>query len=340
MQSHRNWGSSEDEESWHRNLAGALTLPYLVSFLGAGSWSVNLYWNLVLPKPCQHAYSCWLWSPRCVLGRAGAGQADWYWWWRRSSPTFLFLTPIATYLHLLTYLGWSVRHVCLSEWSEGGRQGGRLEVLDWRDWFGNLCVCVCVLMRSLPACQRDMQKLGLREIIGAARNSSESDEGWEVNEWWDLFCFVLFLMWCGVVWCWAKLLPQMATERVEDLLLASSVARWCAKRVHRWLNYGAELRLGWDRRRWWRREVGRQGWSIRMLRREVASYQCWTGIMCVWHHWVINNEDFILSDAYGCLTVFLFSMPFGTSIEAPVTDRSRDSTLSLEKCKAVHKNFM
>lgn len=40
-----------------------------------------------------------------------------------------------------------------------------------------MCVCVCVLMRSLPACQRDMQKLGLREIIGAARNSSESGEG-------------------------------------------------------------------------------------------------------------------------------------------------------------------
>jgi len=32
--------------------------------------------------------------------------------------------------NLLTYLGGSVRHVCLSDRREGGREGGILEVLD------------------------------------------------------------------------------------------------------------------------------------------------------------------------------------------------------------------
>ena len=59
---------------------GALTLPHLflsleqlVCQLCAGTWCslnrVSTRNRIVV-------------IPRCVLGRAGAGQADWYWWWR------------------------------------------------------------------------------------------------------------------------------------------------------------------------------------------------------------------------------------------------------------------
>jgi hypothetical protein len=60
-----------------------------------------------------------------------------------------------------------------------------------------VCVCVDEKPACLPACQRDMQKLGSREIIAAAIRLSLMKAEKLMS---DETCSVLFLM-CCVVWC-------------------------------------------------------------------------------------------------------------------------------------------